>query len=255
MIKMRSSNTLRVILTLILLLLISSLSFQSKGALLDTTSFTLDFEDSLEHWETYRVTSGSELALEVYPAEDDILGNKSVKLIDNSIYRFRFNKTGVTLQMTNETHITFQWMFESTSGGAYAGFRLYTYDFGSLHIHAYFQGYFVNTSYAGILQIYGEETNVWHSHTVDLNEAYMQVFGEIPAVIDFIDVINYPIGGGSNPTGQITYFDNIVIANITVEPSTIPPTTTLNFSLYGSFILVTVIAFYVINKKRKSCRM
>lgn len=236
------------VIKILSLLLIMSLLFAGKSlALQDTTSFILDFEEDLEYWESYRVTEGSELVLEVYPEEDDILGNKSVKLIDNSIYRFRFNKTGVSLKMTSETYIDFQWMFESTSGGAYAGLRLYTYNFGSLYIYSYFQGWFANTSYAGILEIYGEETNLWYSHSIDLNEAYIQIFGEIPNVIDFIDLINYPIGGGSNPTGQITLFDNIIIST---QPQPIA-----EYPLIGLYILVPLMVCLIYYKNRRGRRM
>ena len=238
---------MRSIIILVSLLLAITLSIQSGSAAEEIASLTLDFEDGIEDWEPYRVTSGSEFSVEIYPEEDGILGKQSVKLVDNTIYRLRFNETGGSLNMTDETQISFQWMFKSISGGAYSGLRLYTYDFGSLYIFSHFAEWFLNTSYVGIIQIDGEETNIWYNHTIDLYQAYFQTFGEIPATIDLIDLIHQPIGGASYSSGQITLFDNIIIGQ--------PTPTDISYPLFGAVILIPLTIGLMYIKKRRNRRM
>jgi len=209
-------------------------------------SFGFDFEDNLDGWKANKLTSNSEFIIDRF----EIIGydRKAAKLVGTTSYRYNFVDHEVAIKPNENSYVSIEWMFENRVG-AYSGIRFYSSDLGSLYIYSYFFGIFVNTSTAGIIEIYGEYTNVWHNRTINIYEAYMQIFGKLPKTIDLIDLINYPVGGGLNPSEQITYFDNIVI---TAEISQITKT---NFSLFSLVIIIPFAACMVLYLKIKDCRM
>ena len=211
----KKKNIPRIFGFLILLTLLSSLLTVRLSAL-SNSYLTFDFEETLDDWVPVKETYNSEFTIEHQVQESYTSSSKSAKLTGTTTYGLNFTEMNTTIELTNNSTLDFAWLLENDNG-AYTGVKLHTSGFGSLYIYSLFYGIFANTSYAGILEIHGEETKTWYNHTVNLYEAYMQIYGDVPAKIDYLYLLNYPIGGGTNYCDLVTHFDNITFSEIVRE--------------------------------------
>ncbi len=205
-----------------------------------TTSFTpiqeinLDFEQNLVGWEVISEHSGSDFQLDTTVKYE---GDSSGRLNGTTRYRYNFTKNlGQYVPFTSNTSLSFTWRFENTLVD-YIGFILFT-PLGQpdIYVTSYFGGdiYLNNSNYL-VIQYRNEATFTWYVHTLNLTQAYMQYYGYTPDSILALDVLNFY---DTNPTGQITNFDSLLISNLlTITPPTSTEPSTTSPSLITSLLL------------------
>ncbi len=234
-----SSSFLTVVL---LLMLIVQLAYSIPPSY----AYIFDFEDNLDGWVMDKTTTGSNFTIAEHPE------GSVAKMVGNTFCTYAFNTKDIAIDLRNDSFLNIQWMFPNKEG-AYVGIRVRGTEDKHLYIYSYFSGHFINTTDQGVIEYYGESIDVWHNHTINLHDAYLQIFGSVPETILYVQLINYPIGGGDYSMGQISYFDNITIGNVDIyTPS---ETSTTNNSIFSFLVVVPLMVVVVYFKRYRGRRL
>lgn len=254
-----------VVLIIIELILTIPIAAQKENQFIycqSNQTVTFDFEDGLENWLPIYETNGTEF---FNTDQTNYNGDYSACLKGRSRYYYVFDNN---ITMTNNTMLTFSWGFTNINGH-YIGIYIVTTG-PNIWFISHFSYLYGNTSAYMVIMYENETSMMWHYHTANLSDIYLDYYGVLPEKIYQIQLYNRGYGphNGDLPSNQTTLFDYIHISNvgetlpINPSPPLIPATITSpppnikfpGFSLIIGLLSISsiILALYIIRRKNKT---
>jgi uncharacterized membrane protein len=117
----------------------------------------------------------------------------------------------VNIPVTPEKQFTFSYYFPSKDV-SYVGYLVDFNNGKEAYYISLFSGWFVNNPSYYLYQYYDEQINTWNTHTVNIYEDYLNVYGDVPLNLEITSISILMGDPYFTDQTQTAYFDSITIS-------------------------------------------